>query len=329
MPSTLERQAPDPAAHETMDLPEAKGTPIAPVDQKATPGRLRKVNRTSAGEDVPVASEEFRFASPPAAATPATGSPTRAPQQRGARPLEGRAQPTFESGPKLAGGTRTSELRLCGHVLDPAGRPVVGAQVVLADNSRIAKTDATGAFCLSSPPGQHDLTVMAVGFHPTRQPVRVTGESSATTVTLQPVSVLDQASRTRSPSEALRGTAQGREAGDVSTPTNRAFSGLPDSLRAAVQSAERFSAAAKDLGLASAFDGAADAWGRVSDVLPPGPPRVAARFAMASARYGAWVNRRTESRKRAARSALTSFLEVAPPGPERTEAQRWLKHLGR
>ncbi|HEY3215255.1 MAG TPA: carboxypeptidase regulatory-like domain-containing protein [Candidatus Eisenbacteria bacterium] len=330
--SSGERESPARSALETTNAPEAGGAPSPALSQQAAPGRLHKVRRTSAGEEVPVKSEEPRFASPPAAATPATGSPARAPRPSGAWPLEGHAQPTLEgASDRAAGARKPGELSLCGRVLDPAGRPVVGAQVALADNLRIATTDGQGGFCLTSPPGQHDLTVMAVGFYPTRQQVRVMGPSSETAVTLQPVSVLGQASGplARTQSEVLRGPAQDREAGGVPGSANPAFSGLSESLRAAVQSAEQLSAVATALRSAAAFDGAAAAWERVSESVPPGPPRVAARFALASARYGAWVNGRSSSRERAARHALASFLEVAPPGRERAEARRWLKRLGR
>src|SRR4030095_15630691 len=48
-----------------------------------------------------------------------------------------------------------------------------------------------GRFCFDAPAGLHELSVMAVGYAPTRLQVRIEGESSEALVTLHPVSVLE------------------------------------------------------------------------------------------------------------------------------------------
>lgn len=52
---------------------------------------------------------------------------------------------------------------LCGTVLDAAGAPVEGALVVLPANTLTVRTDHRGRFCVSCPPGTHDLRVDAPG----------------------------------------------------------------------------------------------------------------------------------------------------------------------
>lgn len=66
---------------------------------------------------------------------------------------------------------------LCGQVLDEQGEPIAGARVLLADLDLGARTDRRGRFCISAPPGDRTLSVVALGFKTHRQ-VLALGSSS-------------------------------------------------------------------------------------------------------------------------------------------------------
>ena len=240
----------------------------------------------------------------------------------GAQPLEAESQPEGVA-PSLA--PAAGELSLCGRVLDPKGRPVAGAQIALADNARTAVTDANGHFCVASPEGDHELAVMAVGFQNQRAPVRVAGESPEVTVTLQPVAVLGQSFATLKQQPQDRMERLAGEAEKVGDP----FASLSGDVRARAQRAQQLTTNAAKRRSASAFDGAARGWEELLARVGPGPARTAARLALANARVQAWQIAPSPTRVRAARTALASYLAVAPEGPDRDRALLWQEQLAR
>ena len=58
--------------------------------------------------------------------------------------------------------------------MDDQNLPVSGARVLLADLDLGARTDRNGRFCLSAPPGDRTLSVVALGFKTYRQGIQIT-----------------------------------------------------------------------------------------------------------------------------------------------------------
>lgn len=78
----------------------------------------------------------------------------------------------------------------------------------------------------------------------------------------------------------------------------------------------------------AAFDDAASAWERAMPVLGGSPEDLAiARRELAQARFQAWAESPTPTRRVAAVTATRAYLLYAPPGPERDQAWTWLGRL--
>ena len=334
-PTAREEGAPAPAYEKLRDLdairaqaPSAPTTAARPAPSAGpppaagAPERLQPARRNVQGEEVPLRKEAYRFAGPPASTETKSSETIRVRKPGGAEPLEAESQPEGVA-PSLA--PAAGELSLCGRVLDPKGRPVAGAQIALADNARTAVTDANGHFCVASPEGDHELAVMAVGFQNQRAPVRVAGESPEVTVTLQPVAVLGQSFATLKQQPQDRMERLAGEAEKVGDP----FASLSGDVRARAQRAQQLTTNAAKRRSASAFDGAARGWEELLARVGPGPARTAARLALANARVQAWQIAPNPTRVRDARTALASYLAVAPEGPDRDRALRWQEQLAR
>src|SRR5262249_42832684 len=144
------------------------------------PARLQATRRTAAGEDVPT---HANFAAPPKTAVGAASLKQAKPQ---AAPLQSTpSTDAIAQSPLPPGPTRLS-----GRVVEPDGRPVSGAVVVLADRGVTVSSDAQGAFCMNAPEGLHELGAMAIGYESARLQIHVEGETSQASVILHPVSVL-------------------------------------------------------------------------------------------------------------------------------------------
>lgn len=310
-----------------------EATRPVPRKSSAPSTRLMESRRTAGGEDVPVRAREGTLASPPPApATRAGEEATKIVKPRAAPAQEDLAVPAPVGNAKLSPEASSlsqlmgpGEVQVCGRVVDPSGRPVAGAQVALADRGLTVSTGRDGRFCLAAPPGDHDLSVMAVGYSVTRVAVQASGRTPETQVTLKPVSVLEgmrslalrykTGATTSSPSIA-------REPTDV-------FSALPDSLRATVREAQALSGEGQAKGSAAAFDDAATRWERVIAKVPAGSLEREAHFRLAEARYRAWRIEPTAARRAAAAEALTACLGTSPTGTQRDQAQRWLQEVQR
>jgi hypothetical protein len=305
----------------------------------AEPSRMHEVRQNEAGDVERVQRDELPFAQPPAAApqTRTRGTTVRKPSN--ARfgdvattgPAEAEPQRALK---ELAGGLApptAGDIRLCGQVVDPAGRPVAAARVVMPRSGRSAASDSSGRFCLWAPPGDHELSVMAVGFEASRQQVHVGGDLAEARVTVKPISVLGDGGFALGGGRSdernfnlLRGSAKS----DVSGPAP-AGSSVPLAARPLVAEAHRLSGIAATRSTATAFDSAAAAWERAIDRIPAGPAQIAARARLAEARYRAWSAGRTPQRRSAAIQALESYVERAPAGPERDQAARWLEEIAK
>jgi hypothetical protein len=214
----------------------------------------------------------------------------------------------------------TGEARLCGEVRDAAGRPVVGAQVSVADVGRTTTTDARGAFCVSAPVGKHPLSVMAVGFTESRQTVGVGTDKAAVRVTLEAVSVMgDTRARASEPQSGMQfmNPAEPRDA----------YAALPDTLRAMVRAAQQLETRATSRRSAGLFDAAAAGWERTLRRLAGGPLELETRWHLAETRYRAWEAGRNDRRAAAAVEALTAYALRAQVGAERDRAIRWLDQV--
>jgi hypothetical protein len=323
----------EPAGRPDAGAPAAeRSRTVAPeVGVGATTSRLMEARRTAGGEDVPVRPEPMHAPTPAKqhlqAQSQAEGEARIL--KPGARPMAGLAQEST-AGPSPAGAEGTSppramdlpaapagETRLCGRVHDPQGRPVPGAVVALADLGRAATADAGGRFCLSAPAGTHELTAIAVGYGPMRLQVRAEGETADVLVTLSPVPVLGPA--------GTRGEDSRPGLQPFAGAPDEAFTGLSGRARSLLDEARRLTSRAR---AATQLDAAAAAWQRLAAAVPAGAARVEALRQAAETRTRAWQSGPTERRAGAARAAVRAYLQVAPEGPERRQAERWQELLG-
>jgi len=335
---------------------ELKARPGSAADQQAAaPARAMEVRRSESGEEVPVrrkdmpvivpaptaaskGTEETRVrkktmaepmqtqaAPPPAASSRDAQSPRPQAQNPSfAAPPSGAASPGAASMPSSVAG----EVRVCGEVRDPQGRPIAGAQVVASDLGRTAMADAQGRFCLSLPPGEHPVSVMAVGYAASRHTLR-TGEGEAR-LTLAVVPVLEGSGVAAPKSLAFKQSATTTRVTEAPTAASPdSYAGLPDSLRGAVREAQRLEADAMAHPSAARFDTAAAQWDRSLKRLTGGPLEIESRRRLATARYRAWELAPTPDRARAAVETLRAYVARAPAGPERAQAAAWLDQLQR
>jgi outer membrane biosynthesis protein TonB len=90
------------------------------------------------------------------------------------------------------------------------------------------------------------------------------------------------------------------------------------------------SAMAESVRSPEAYDDAAAAWTDALPLLENDPEELASgRREVAAARYVAWSLMPTPNRRGAALDAVRAYLLVAPPGPERDLAWKWLARLKR
>jgi hypothetical protein len=150
--------------------PPARPARKAAAKPAVTPARPRPAARTEAPASAPDEAPSVRRDPEPAAPEPAAPEPVvPAATPTATAPVPAPAQ---EPAPATSGEGATWPL-LCGQVLDEQGQPIAGARVLLADLDLGARTDRRGRFCLSAPPGDRTLSVVALGFRTLRQPLHV------------------------------------------------------------------------------------------------------------------------------------------------------------
>lgn len=344
----------------------------------AAPARQRELRRNESGDQVEVRREGF--AAPPAT-TPA-GSREKTADARGVRVRKpgvtlfkqgeesaaSKAQESIAPGEanqpgaevqaqkradtrSLAGQSRleeAGEATLCGRITDSDGRPLRGVQVALG--GRTVSTDATGRYCLSAPPGRHELVAMTVGFQPTRQTIVVGGESAEANLVLRAVSVLDQPLAIGSGEKEKKDEADKSTWGAIKAPhrAGRAgegifsfddsmhpdpladpFRGLSASLRATASRARNLELIGARDRSASSYDQAATEWERLRARIRGRAEELPALQRVAEDRLLAWQIAPTPARGAAARAAVTAFLAKAPEGPQREQAEGWREQLQR
>ncbi|MBI1797639.1 MAG: carboxypeptidase regulatory-like domain-containing protein [Candidatus Eisenbacteria bacterium] len=233
-----------------------------------------------------------------------------------------------EAAAALAGGEPAGEGRLCGAVLDAQGRPVAGAAVVIDDVARVATPDARGGFCVNAPPGEHPLSVMAVGFAEARQSVEVGAQESSLRVTLAAVPALESRGPTWGVVKSLYDGAPPRAGGAFSAggPPDP-YAAEPDSVQRDVRLARRLEATGTSRRSAAMFDAAAGRWAHALDVVAGGPLDLDARRHLADARFRAWEIAPNAARVAAAAEAISVYVAKAPAGADRDEAARRLERL--
>jgi anti-sigma factor RsiW len=319
--------------------PAATPAPAAGAGGAARLPRPREVQplretAPQAEPSAPAASGEKAGAAPSSEAkleAPATGkaqepapSPAPAAEPRALAPEPRAPAP---AGTAAADRATAATTRICGEVRDGAGRAIPSASVTLVTAGRGASTDAGGRFCIDAPPGEHTLTVMAIGFTPVTQTVRAGEDSPPIAVTLEAVQVLGGPGGSRLPIGA--GLARGTQGLRVPEPAPGAFAVLPESLRALARNAQRLSASAAEGRSASRWDAAAWEWERLLPRVAGGPFESEVRFRVAEARFLAWQIGPGERRARAATEALTAYLVRAPAGERRNRAATWLDRVRR
>lgn len=305
---------------------------------RAEPQRAYEVRRDArSGEDVRVVRPGgSQFAQPPApsaqdeegskvrkrAPAPLRGgrsgeveynvTPGVVPEPEEASGLASDAAPAPSLGPASLLQGEGGTARLCGDARDPAGRPVGGVQVTIADLGRSVTTDEGGRFCIEAPPGDHTLTAMAPGFETARQQVVVGRGSSTVRLTLKPVPELGAV----------------RDAPAFSYYDPLPEDDLPANVRPIVQRAQADLVRAERQRSAKLFESAAGLWERAAGLL--GDDRdLGVRFRLAHARYRAWLAAPNPRRGLAAEQALETFLTRTPAGAERDSASRWLDQVKR
>jgi len=213
----------------------------------------------------------------------------------------------------LDGKLKAGAARVCGAVLDRAGRPIAGAQVVIAAAGASVATDARGAFCLDAPAGDQALDVLAIGFVPARVTATAAAAPASVHIVLDAVSVMG---------------AQNPRFGFVGGATASGIPGLPDSLRAGALEARTLSSIAARSTSPVAWDRAAESWSALAAALRRGEALGEARYQVALARWSAWRLDRSAARRAAAAAALDRYLAHAPAGPRRDQARQWRAELG-
>lgn len=304
-------------------LDAAKPAPAA--GNNVAPARAYEVRRNAQGEDVPVHPQNvpgFTAAPPPASggnpagaggpvtvrkaaraelmgSAPAAGALEQSKQKEGARE---------EDALKSLGGSR-----VCGDVADQSGRPVANARIVIPEVAATASTDANGHFCVEAPTGEHEVSVMAIGFRPARM-IAVAGKDAPDArVTMEAISALG-------PTSAANFARL--QAG--APPSAAAFIALPDSMRNVTSAATAASATAMRARIPGAWDTAASAWeGVLHGLDASGTAANEARYQIAAARVHAWELGGDKPRASAAVEALDAFLMRAPEGVQRDQARAW------
>ena len=129
------------------------------------------------------------------------------------------------------------------------------------------------------------------------------------------------------PQAAMQKPAQEDTRAPVSAATT--FEDLPVYPRSIAHNAQRLTVVAGRLNAASGFDAAAAEWIRLLGHVLGGPLEGETRWQIASARFRAWQLGASPARAARALDAANAFLVSAPPGPQRTQAARWVTQLGK
>ncbi len=277
--------APPPAAGKTSTAPL-----VSQEKAEIEKNRAREMQRLE-GESVAVPEATAQKGAPP----PSSGMANEAAPHKDAA-ARAKTQQARQAAEPLQSSSAT---RVCGTVRDDSGRPVSGAQVVIADLGVTARSDASGGFCVDAPAGEHTLAVMAVGFAESRRNVEVGTRTPTVDFTLAAVSVLADAKRTQ----------------------------WPEPARDLAADAERGTSRAITTNTAASWDSVALLWSKTAAALPAGEAQIQARASLAEARYRAWKLSPTPGRTGVAAAALQSYLEVVPQGAARRKAQQRLDEV--
>jgi len=297
----------------------------------AAPQRLMGSRRTLAGEDVPLQRRESGAAAPPPSAerqVAGTIAKKQATPAAAASPdAKASLAPAGESDRALAPtlqATRAApgSASLCGRVLDGSGHAVARAQVTLVESGAAVSTGADGRFCLEAPAGEHEISVMAIGFAESRLRAAAGVSAPDLVVTLRAVSVLEGGRA------LFRGQSPGRAPSLAREPID-VFAALPDSLRSVVRAAQALVREGRVRRSAARLDQAAARWQTVVAGVDDGIIRDQARFGLAEARHLAWQIEPGEARRLAAVAAARAALAATPSVTARPLLQGWLDEMTR
>jgi hypothetical protein len=292
---------------------------------------VQEVRRAPDGEVVPVRERVLpgtSAAPPPDAAAPAPGGttvrrsltrslPDRAPPAVAPQALTQREEDTMKSARDALGAAPgvVAVARVCGAVLDAAGRPVAGARVTVAETGAGTVTGADGRYCVEAPAGAGTLSVLALGFRPARRAIDAAGRSpSGKDFRLEAVSVLPGGADARLPRVAL----------DTAVPAP-----WPEAALALVARADSLTSAAGSEGGALRYEAAVAAWAAVALATRGHASEPRALSHVAELRYRTWKSEPTPARKAAALAATRAYLEAAPRAPADDPARGWLRELAR
>ena len=284
--------------------------------------------------------------SAPASATlqarDAAGSMTEKQRAATGGSAPGFAAPPVASG--LAAAPRAGEVQLCGQVVDPDGRPVAHASVMLVTIGRTTTSSDDGAFCLNAPEGSFELSVMAVGFQTSRMQVRVAGERSDVRVTMSAISVLDGLAKpaggrldagepmklntsTGEKSAAKPAPPAAKDQAKAKTPPVDPFAGESKAaigLTTTAMEATRFASTYPTI---PTWEKAAKAWGSATTALKTPSGRSEAFYRIAQAKLMVWRQYPNLARKNDALSACLAVLSGAPTPEQRKDVMRWMTEV--
>jgi hypothetical protein len=286
----------------------------------AEPARAYEVRRNAQGEDERV-NPSSGFARPAPAAS-ASGSVADVKKALVAQPLAG-ARADEEADRDIAPARRgpaDTEMRLCGDVRDPSGRPLRFASVTLITRNVGVQSDEHGRFCLRGAAGWDSVVVQLLGYRPVRRAVALSSDTPDLTITLHPVPALGtMAVRSKSATNAPAWPPPLAQSGLDSDEIQ-----LPDSALVVAEYARRLSTVATRSKDARQYEAAAVQWQRLLPYVMGGPLEIETRGKVAEYRFHAWEVDPDSRRQQAAREALTAYLVRAPAGPERNRATLWL-----
>ena len=308
----------------------APTSPEAGARTGAASGSMTHVEKTKRGEEVPVTTKKMQGM--PAPVTSGSSGPVAIKPE--AQVMSGRsadsalqfhqemnAKSTLDARDRAAPADASAQVQLCGRVTDGEGRPVAGAEVAVADVGRSVTAGADGRFCLQSPPGEHTVSVLRVGYEPLRQTITVAGAKSDMKLALRSVTVL------QSPG--------GGSLGFTAEPKSGAASGAgwtggwPAPVQQDVGLAQSTTELAARTKSAARYEDAARVWERVLTRLGSPAAQLEARDRIGENRWLAWQLDKTAARAANARTALTTFLGLRPTGERATLARERLAALGR
>ena len=349
------RELKEAGAKDEGNAPAAGAPSSADRDRGARASHVIEVKRNEVGEETPVEPSRHFAAAPPAAAPPVTeGKPVYAEKARRAEPATGgelakkqEETQTDKLAYQFAAPEAAAATRRCGTVRDASGRPVAGAQVIVAETGASVASAPDGSFCLDVPAGARTLITMAVGFETALRPLGV-DDREALALTLHAVPVVGGGLAVKSGESApearakLDGAARDQRApstwgatkslyGSPSAGYPRAmaqadpFAALPDSARVSVATARVLEGEAERGRSAAQYEGAALMWERALNQSPGSAAANDFRYRIAAARHHAWLLDPVRERAVAALSATSEFLVHEPPGARRDEASGWLE----